>query len=137
MSVTSSKMMTLIQKSLNFRRDRHDILSSNIANIHTPGYKAEDLVFEKALGKALNADQPGELNITNSRHFDGNHAPPLNSVGAERIQSAAPFVAFDGNTVDLDKEVAKMAENQMMYEAGMRMMSHQFKQLKIAITEGR
>ena len=134
--VINTQAMKLIHKSLDFRRSRQDIIASNIANIHTPGYKAEDLVFEKALGKALHADDPGTLNVSNARHLDGNDVAPLDTVEAERIQSAAPFAAFDGNTVDLDKEMAKIAENQLMYDASMRMMSHQFKQLKL-VTEGR
>ena len=133
----NSPFVTLAHKSLNFRTQRHDVLASNIANIDTPGYKAEDLVFEKALEKALHADEPGLLKITNARHLDGNQTPPLNLVEAKRINSATPFVKFNGNTVDLDKEMAKMAENQMMYTAAIRMLQHQFRLMKTAVSEGR
>ena len=75
--------------------------------------------------------------ITNEKHFDGRNTPPLELVIGQRIHSASPFPDFDGNTVDLDREMAKMAENQLMYNASIRMLTHQFRMLKTAITEGR
>lgn len=132
-----NNIFTLIQKTLDFRTQRQDLLTSNIANKDTPGYKAEDMVFEKSLQKALHADEPGLLKTTNFKHFDGRNTPPLNLVEAQRIHSASPFPDFDGNTVDLDREMAKMAENQLMYNASIRMLTHQFRMLKTAITEGR
>ena len=42
-----SKIFTLLHKTLDFRTQRQDLLTSNIANKDTPGYKAEDMVFEK------------------------------------------------------------------------------------------
>jgi len=132
-----NKIFTLIQKTLDFRSQRQDLLASNIANKDTPGFKAEDLVFEKSLENALFSEEPGPLKTTNLKHFDGRNTPPLELVKAQRINSAAPFPDFDGNTVDLDREMAKMAENQLMYNASIRMLTHQFRMLKTAITEGR
>ena len=57
----NSKIFTLLHKTLDFRTQRQDLLTSNIANKDTPGYKAEDMVFEKSLEKALHADKPGLL----------------------------------------------------------------------------
>ncbi len=91
-----NNIFTLIQKTLDFRTQRQDLLTSNIANKDTPGYKAEDMVFEKSLEKALHAEEPGLLKTTNSRHFDGRNTPPLKLVQAQRIHSASPFPDFDG-----------------------------------------
>ena len=84
---------------------------------------------------ALEAETPGPLKVTDERHLDGNDAPLLDTVEGQRIRSATSFADFDGNTVDLDKEMAKMAENQLMYNASIRMLSHQFRMLKTAISE--
>lgn len=135
--ILNSKITTLAQKSLDFRSKRHDVLASNVANMSTPGYQAEDLVFESTLAAAMNADQPGPLKTTNSRHLDGRNTPPLELAQAQRIHSAAPHPSENGNTVDLDKEMAKIAENQMMYNASLRMLQHEFRMLKTAISEGR
>ena len=131
----NSKLMTLMEKTLDFRTQRHDLLASNVANKDTPGYSAQDLVFEKNLEKALHADEPGLLQTTHPLHMDGNNTPPMELVEGKRITSAAPFVGFDGNSVDLDREMAKIAENQLMFNATTRMISHHFKMLKTAITE--
>lgn len=132
----TTKTETLLGKALDFRSQRHDLLASNIANKDTPNYKAEDMVFEGQLKAALHADQPGPLNTRHARHLDGNNAPSLELVQARRINSAAPFVDFNGNSVDIDREMAKIAENQLMYNATTRMMGHHFKMLKTAMAEG-
>ena len=132
-----NNIFTIAQKSLDFRTSRHDLLASNVANKDTPGYQAEDLVFRASLEKALQAEQPGPLKQTDSRHFDGRNTPPLNEVEAQRILSASPYPDFDGNTVDLDREMAKIAENQLMYNATLRTLAHKFRGLKSAIAEGR
>ena len=133
----SHNLFTVAQKSLDFRIKRHDLLASNIANKDTPGYQAEDLVFQSQLEKALHGDEPGDLRTTNSRHFDGRQTSALHEVQAQRILSAAPNPDFDGNTVNLDREMAKIAENQLMYNASLRMLSHKFRGLKTVISEGR
>ena len=110
-----NNIFTIAQKSLDFRTSRHDLLASNVANKDTPGYQAEDLVFRASLEKALQAEQPGPLKQTDSRHFDGRNTPPLNEVEAQRILSASPYPDFDGNTCLLytspsprDTEVSRM-----------------------------
>ena len=133
----SNNIFTIAQKSLDFRTSRHDLLASNVANKDTPGYQAEDLVFRASLEKALQAEQPGPLKQTDSRHFDGRNTPPLNEVEAQRILSASPYPDFDGNTVDLARAIAKIAENQLMFHAPLRMLAHKFRGLKSAIAEGR
>ena len=84
----NSKIFTLLHKTLDFRTQRQDLLTSNIANKDTPGYKAEDMVCEKSLEKALHADEPGLLNIKDPRHFDGRNTPPLEMVKGQRSQKS-------------------------------------------------
>ena len=47
------------------------------------------------------------------------------------------FDLINVDTVDLDREMAKIAENQLMYNATLRMLAHKFRGLKSAIAEGR
>lgn len=127
---------SLLQKSLDFRTKRNSLLASNVANLETPGYKARDLVFENALGKAVKAQLPGPLRVTNSKHMDGRRAVPLDLVKPKLIQTASPDAALDGNTVNLETEMAKLAENQVAYQAYTQMISLKFQALKNAIREG-
>ena len=127
---------TLLQKSLDFRSKRNALLASNVANLETPGYKARDLVFENALGKAMKAQLPGPLRVTDPKHMDGNRALPLDMVRPQLIRTATPDAALDGNTVNLETEMAKLAENQIAYQAYTQMISLKFQALKAVIREG-
>lgn len=128
--------LALLQKSLELQTRRNSMLAANVANRETPGYRAQDLVFEKELDKAYNSDKPGPLNISDPRHFDGVQREPLEDVDGTQINSFNPDPRMDGNTVDLDKEMAKLAENQLMYQAGVRSVNWKFRMLKSAIMEG-
>lgn len=128
--------MQLLQRSLDFRSRRNTVLASNIANLETPGYKARDLVFERALGRAMEADQPGPLAVTDPRHLDGRQILPLSQVRPQLIHSANPVGNVDGNTVDLEQEMAKLGENQVAYQALTQMISSKFSQLRLSIREG-
>ena len=127
---------SLLQKSMDFRTKRNMLLASNVANLETPGYKSRDLVFEDALGEAMKAQLPGPLTVTNTKHMDGSRSLPLEMVRPELILSATPDAALDGNTVNLETEMAKLAENQVAYQAYTQMISHKFQALKAAIREG-
>ena len=127
---------SLLQKSLDLRSQRNTLLSSNVANMETPGYKARDMVFENALGDALAARTPGQLNTTNTRHLDGRrNVLPLDRVGGEVIFTATNSASLDGNTVELEREMAKLAENQLAYSALSQMITEKFVKLRTAIQE--
>jgi flagellar basal-body rod protein FlgB len=128
--------ITLLERSLDFRSRRNNLLAGNIANIETPGYKAKDLVFEQALGAALKSQEPGPMVTTNRRHMSGNNPTPLEMVQPRTIQSANSVGSVDGNSVDLEREMAKLAENQIDYQALAQMISHKLLQLRTVIREG-
>jgi flagellar basal-body rod protein FlgB len=107
-----------------------------VANIETPGYKAKELVFEQALGDALKSQEPGPLQTTNARHLDGRGATRLEMVKPRIIDSANPVGSVDGNSVDMEREMAKLAENQIAYQSLAQMISQKFMQLRTVIREG-
>jgi flagellar basal-body rod protein FlgB len=130
------KQVTLLEKSMELRGRKNSMIASNIANRETPGFRAQDLVFEKDLEKALHSDRPGPLTVSDPRHFDGVQREPLECVTGTQINSFNPDPRMDGNTVNLDKEMAKLAENQLMYQASVRSINWKFRMLKAAIMEG-
>ena len=130
------KNTLLLEKALSLRTRRNAMLSSNIANRETPGYRAQDLVFDKQLTNALHSDRPGPLKTTNNRHYDGVTREPLELVKGEQINSFNPDPRMDGNTVNLDKEMAKLAENQLMFDATVKAISWKFRNMKAVITDG-
>ena len=136
MSKLFDSRITLVSKSLDFRAQRNALLGGNVANVETPGYKSKDLVFEEALGDAMRARQPGPLQVTDPRHMDGRQKIPLERVTPEVITTASPESSLDGNTVDLETEMAKLAENQLAYNALSQMIVHKLQLLKTSIREG-
>lgn len=93
---------------------RHGVIAGNLANSDTPGYKALDIKFEDFLkGSTL------PLAVTEPGHIQATAPGPDGMVQAD---SSAPWK--DGNNVELDTEVAKMNENALLYEAGIKMLGN-------------
>ncbi len=125
-----------ISQSLNLRAKRNTILASNIANRETPGYRAQDLVFEKELKQALHSQEEGSLRRTNERHYSGIPPKDLEQVNGDIIKTYNEDPGMDGNTVDLDKEMTKLAENQLLYKANITALNWKLRLLKLSIQEG-
>lgn len=122
-----------LSKSLDLRSQKQTILSSNIANAETPGYQAKAIDFETQLSRALSLGKQ-QLKRTHSRHLGA--GPIVESVRPEIYNDPNNVVREDGNTVDRDAEMVKLAENQLMYNASTEAIRKKFALLKYAITEG-
>lgn len=129
------KKFGLLEKSLELREQRNAMIASNVANRETPGFRAKDLVFEKELSQAYHSDQPGPLETSDPRHFDGITRKRFESVTGLQIHSHNPDPRMDGNTVNLDKEMAKLAENQLMHQFITDKIGSSFRSLKRVIDE--
>ena len=112
----SDKTLQALESALKFREMRQKIISSNISNAETPGYKAKRLDFEAALARALDVDGQMGMNVSDEQHFD---------VGSGRFDNLQPeiyedpngIVSDDGNTVDREAEMARMVDNKIYHEA--------------------
>ena len=109
-----SPVKSLLFDQLSYRANKQKIISSNIANINTPGYKTKELIFENELEKVNKNDL--KLKITNSNHISFNSlenkqtAPLLREVEGLEEQN-------DGNNVNLDSQMGEMSKNQMIFSA--------------------
>ena len=66
----ASSVTNLLFNNLNFRGERQKVISSNIANINTPGYKTKELMFNEQMNEASkNMNLKLELANTNSKHL--------------------------------------------------------------------
>lgn len=124
-----------LQKNLDLRSRKHDLIVSNIANKDTPGYKAFDLIVEEAINRP---DSGKKLNLTRThpRHRQANIKSADND---HLIQiEKGPFSSGKKeNTVDLDKEMGKLSENSLLYNVTAHILSKKISALKTAITEGK
>ncbi len=110
---------------------RHEIISENIANIHTPKYRRKDLQFEETLQQALGQSQRLQLVGTNEKHIGARLSTgPL-------VQEVRTKIRQDGNNVDLEYENATLAKNTLYYQAVSTVLTSHLKMLGAAITEGR
>lgn len=138
-------MTAAIEPGLDFFRQvlalrgyRQQVLSADIANASTPGFKAVDLDFRQALGAAgatqatpaakgamWLVDDPRQISVATT-------TAPAGAAAAVKYQTGAA-VTLDGNSVDLNQEKVTAAENAVQYEAAATFTSQLIKMLTIAI----
>lgn len=132
----NDKTMKALAASLNFRQMRQEVISSNIANADTPGYKAKRVDFEAALARALDVDGEMQMNTADPEHFDvGNGG--FNNLEPEIYEDGNGVVSEDGNTVDREQEMAKMVENKILYDAAVQLLNKKLGMLKYAVQSDR
>ncbi|MBI5426918.1 MAG: flagellar basal body rod protein FlgB [Nitrospinae bacterium] len=129
----SDRVPGVLKKSLDFQASRHLLISGNIGNADTPGYKASDIDFAGQLREALGSDNQVNMKTTDSKHIGPSDAA-INDLQPEVIEE--PDAArSNGNNVNMDKEMGKLAENQIMYNAVAQIMTKRGSTLRAAITE--
>jgi len=134
--------LDFFRQVLALRAYRQEILSADIANASTPGFKAVDLDFAAALGAATSRRQTPEPSTTSRRLWLVDDQRQLAGPVAGQPPVAAEFVKFqtggevtlDGNSVDLDREKVNAAENAIQYEAAATFASQTIRLMMIAIT---
>ncbi|WP_125152168.1 flagellar basal body rod protein FlgB [Clostridium rectalis] len=103
-----SKNYDLIKKELQASSIRGRVISNNLSNINTKGYKRRYVKFEDTLKESLNNL---ELRTTNNKHL--NTGEDYGSIKVE--QDKVSSMREDGNNVDLDIEKVNQAANALMY----------------------
>jgi flagellar basal-body rod protein FlgB len=125
---------------------RQSTITSNLANIDTPGYTPKAVDFETALRQELEATQaaPGNalrpdagpsadaaLRVSDARHF----AAPgsLGGSGDAAAESFDGSLRNDANRVDLESEMTALSQTQIKYAAVTRMTNAKFGELLTVI----
>lgn len=123
-------------QALSLRAERQKVIASNIANADTPGYKALDFDFARTLGAATAARTSSHdttrVSATSARHMSTLQAFGDAAVRMQYRQVGQP--SLDANTVDMDVEQAKFADNAVRYEASLRFLNGQIRTLLSAIS---
>jgi flagellar basal-body rod protein FlgB len=122
-----------LNTSLNLRLANQNVISGNIANADTPGFKAKRMEFEGALREALGVADHLQIAKTDPGHRGVSDTDP---VSPEVFDDPNGVESLDGNPVDRANEMAKMAENQLLYDASIELMKKKLGMLKYAIGEG-
>lgn len=131
-----SDTMFAYGRSLDFRSMRHNLLSTNVANAETPGFKAKDVKFEKFFQDALSVGKGIRLVKTHQAHLDGGGDLSILSTRPDIVEETPSIDSFDGNSVSLDKEMTKLSENSLLYQTETDILARLFAGLRFAVTEG-
>ncbi|MBX3016625.1 MAG: flagellar basal body rod protein FlgB [Bdellovibrionaceae bacterium] len=120
------KTSLALQTATNLRKLRQELISSNIANAETPGFHAKKMDFEAALDSAVNGIGGA-----------GGHESAIKNVRPDIYDNPEAITSNDGNTVNIEKEMAALAENTVLYKAAIQLMNKKLAALRYAVTEGR
>jgi len=129
--------MARLEQALDIRSTRHEVITSNIANQDTPGYKAKALDFRAALETAKLDGPSIRPTRTDKAHLAPKEAGRTAVTEHITLSSTDRSKRLDGNTVNAEKEMTRLAENTFMYKAAAQLISGKFRSLKNVIHEGR
>jgi len=124
----------VVEKVLDLRLQRQNVVMANIANVNTPKFKGRKLAFEEDLQTAMNLDAKGKMARTNERHLPS--AFDVNGFQGKGITEFKPRMVYGEDSVDLDKEMSALAKNSLMYNALTDVISKNFTGLQAVIQEG-
>ncbi|MBI2760241.1 MAG: flagellar basal body rod protein FlgB [Chloroflexi bacterium] len=117
-----------LQQALGGLARRQQALADNIANVDTPGYKRKDVPFEAQL--RANSGTGGRLATTSAGHIASTPAEGSLLSGISGEQGRTRTGRNDGNDVDIDYEMTRLAETTLRYELLTQAASSRFSTLK-------
>ncbi|MEO2068753.1 MAG: flagellar basal body rod protein FlgB [Desulfurobacteriaceae bacterium] len=116
------KHLNPIAETASYYLERSKVIQGNIANADTPFYKPKDLVFEKELEKAL------KLKRTDPKHID-----PTISGKKFKLVELNNITGYDMNRVNVNEELAKLAESAIMFKSLNEVLKKEIGKLKLSI----
>jgi len=127
--------INILSKALDASWKRNEVISNNIANAETPGFKKSEVIFEDILRNQLTKNVL-KGTTTNSKHIHINNGNIKNL--SYKIQTQDDFrTRLDGNNVDIDVEMAEKAKNEILYNTLTSRIQSKFQKIKFVINEGR
>jgi flagellar basal-body rod protein FlgB len=126
MQTLFGKTFNLLSTLADYRSERNKIITSNIANLDTPGYKPSDYVFKEDLKNAM--DVRILLKRTDEKHFP-NAKDEISKKDFKKVTS--------DDKVDLDTEMTNLAENHLMYNVTVEFLARKFKEMRNVLTEAK
>ncbi len=127
----SKTSLPAVTKSLDAGMMRSKVIANNIANATTPGFQRAEVTFESELRKALDGTRLKGTR-TNSMHMPIGRKD-LSKVKPDLYLPNDPTLPGGVNNVDIDIENAKMAENQLLYNFGVRFVKERLQMLDSSI----
>jgi flagellar basal-body rod protein FlgB len=128
---SDAQMMSALRQTLSRAAAKQVVSASNLANLSTPGYKAQEVDFDSTLDQQVGG---GRLAVTNSRHIGGGDQ----SVGKYETRTSEDVAARrDGNTVQVDRELLSMTRAAGEFARAQTALAAKFRLVRYAINESR
>ncbi|CAH8710080.1 flagellar basal body rod protein FlgB [Paenibacillus thiaminolyticus] len=127
MNLLSGVHMQRLEGAMQASTARHNVINANVANVDTPYYKRSEVQFESLLRDQMTG---GSLvgRRTDPRHF---YIGPSNGVPAPQVvQDESTVMGNNRNNVDIDREMALQAENQLNYYTLIQQLNHNINMLR-------
>ena len=118
-----------LRGTLDYHVSRHNVLSSNVANTETPGFKPLELL--RAEDTQSLATLP--MAVTSDAHVGGTNQRAADYETREDRTAAA---GANGNSVSLEHEMSKLAANDIRFEGAVKIVSQQLAMLRYAANDG-
>ncbi len=129
----NSTSIPALGEVMNFAQARHTVLTGNVANVNTPGYRLRDLSqteFQQRLKEAIAASQ--KLN----QPMSPGAASSLPGDPMRQVRNSLENIIYhDDTNIDLEKQVAEMTKNQLLHNFALTVMTDQMTLLQTAISE--
>ena len=125
-----SNIFNDLDKAIRITQKRNAVIASNVSNIDTPKYRPKDINFKEALARALETDNPMNLTRTNPGHIHMN----MRNQGVEIFEEKGEWNGY--NWVNIDKEMTKLTENNLMYRQAVEALLRKITLIKEVIKEG-
>ena len=119
--------INVLTKAADASWTRNEIITNNLANVDTPGYKRKDVSFQNYLLQELTSGDSTSLRTRVNDVEVGN----LNATVYTEFSELS--YRLDGNNVDIDTENVEFASNQLYYQTVLDTINHQFSMLKAAM----
>jgi len=129
LSLFSTTFQT-IENGISYASQKQQTIAQNIANVDTPNYKSKTVTSTSEFRDLLH-------NELEAYQTDSKHIPFFDSSQRVITQQGSTSYQANGNNVDMDKEMADMAENQIYYEALVDRLNGKFNSLQTVIRGGK
>ncbi|WP_335870785.1 flagellar basal body rod protein FlgB [Bacillus sp. 2205SS5-2] len=127
-----SNTFNVIEQGLNYSSLKQKAIAQNIANVDTPNYQSTEVKFKDQLNQSMKRSFNEER--THTRHIPIEGYSTGQSTFAKK--SSVQY-NHNGNGVDMDKEMADLATNQLYFHSLTEQLNHQFKNMQTVIRGGR
>jgi flagellar basal-body rod protein FlgB len=128
-SMIDTRISQALSRFLDVDTARYKLISTNLANIDTPGYQTRDLDFRAELARAADADSAEQQNGLSLTSASASFEPV-----AHRVRGL--MERPDGNNVSVERESLLLAETQMKFNLGVQLLKDQFHLISTAINSG-